>query len=262
MATPDDPAAANDAPAAPDAATANEARNAMDGGGGAETIDKDVAALPPLAKDASPPRVRVARGAKSERAARPDSGDVRNSGDRPVRRVASFCGLPRTAAANNTAVEMLRAGRGRAATAAQRAVRSMARTRAPNPFSARCVRWLELGRQTLFAPADAKRARNRLRKRKTERASEGWTCEATQQPRRFCLCVMLLSIMLWPSTHQKGEKASERERELELELELELIQTQMAQKPMLRAEVYARALRASQSRESKRAYVWVGARCA
>ena len=83
----------------------------MDGGGGAETIDKDVAALPPLAKDASPPRVRVARGAKSERAARPDPGDVRNSGDRPtMRRVASFRGLPRTAATNNTAVEMLRAG--------------------------------------------------------------------------------------------------------------------------------------------------------
>jgi len=34
-------------------------------------------------------------------------------------------------------------------------------------------------------------------------------------------------------------------------LELELIQTQMAQKPMLRAEVYARALRASKNvRES------------
>jgi hypothetical protein len=32
------------------------------------------------------------------------------------------------------------------------------------------------------------------------------------------------------------------------ELELELIQTQMTQKPMLRAEVYARALRASQNR--------------
>jgi hypothetical protein len=32
-----------------------------------------------------------------------------------------------------------------------------------------------------------------------------------------------------------------------LELELELIQTQMAQKPMPRAEVYARALRASQN---------------
>ena len=30
-------------------------------------------------------------------------------------------------------------------------------------------------------------------------------------------------------------------------LELELIQTQMAQKPMLREEVYARALRASQT---------------
>ena len=33
------------------------------------------------------------------------------------------------------------------------------------------------------------------------------------------------------------------------ELELELIQTQMAQKPMLRAEVYARALRAGQNRK-------------
>jgi hypothetical protein len=42
------------------------------------------------------------------------------------------------------------------------------------------------------------------------------------------------------------------------ELELELIQTQMAQKPMLRADVYARALRASQY--VKRAEVWVGAR--
>jgi hypothetical protein len=45
-----------------------------------------------------------------------------------------------------------------------------------------------------------------------------------------------------------------------LELELELIPTQMAQKPMLQAEVYARALRASQN--VKRAEVWVGARCA
>ena len=44
------------------------------------------------------------------------------------------------------------------------------------------------------------------------------------------------------------------------ELELELIQTQMAQKPMLLAEVYARALSASQN--VKRAEVWVGARCA
>ena len=31
--------------------------------------------------------------------------------------------------------------------------------------------------------------------------------------------------------------------------ELELIQTQVTQKPMLRAEVYARALRASQNRK-------------
>jgi hypothetical protein len=44
------------------------------------------------------------------------------------------------------------------------------------------------------------------------------------------------------------------------ELELELIHTQMAQKPMLRAEVYAHALRASQN--VKGAEVWVGARCA
>ena len=33
------------------------------------------------------------------------------------------------------------------------------------------------------------------------------------------------------------------------ELELELIQTQMTQKPMLREEVYARALRTSQNRK-------------
>ena len=37
--------------------------------------------------------------------------------------------------------------------------------------------------------------------------------------------------------------------QLASELELELIQTQMTQKPMLRAEVYARALRASQNRK-------------
>ena len=39
-------------------------------------------------------------------------------------------------------------------------------------------------------------------------------------------------------------------------LELELIQTKMAQKPMLRAEVYARALRACQERERERRYGW------
>ena len=37
--------------------------------------------------------------------------------------------------------------------------------------------------------------------------------------------------------------------QVQFELELELIQTQMTQKPMLRAEVYARALRASQNRK-------------
>ena len=34
-----------------------------------------------------------------------------------------------------------------------------------------------------------------------------------------------------------------------LELELELIQTQMTQKPVLRAEVYTHAIRASQNRK-------------
>ena len=36
-----------------------------------------------------------------------------------------------------------------------------------------------------------------------------------------------------------------------IELELELIQTQMAQKPVLRAEVYAHAMRASQNRKKE-----------
>ena len=38
---------------------------------------------------------------------------------------------------------------------------------------------------------------------------------------------------------------------VELELELELIQTQMAQKPMLRAEAYAHEMRASQNRKKE-----------
>jgi len=36
-----------------------------------------------------------------------------------------------------------------------------------------------------------------------------------------------------------------------VQLELELIQTQMAQKPMLRAEVYAHAMRAIQNRKKE-----------
>ena len=39
------------------------------------------------------------------------------------------------------------------------------------------------------------------------------------------------------------------------EFELELIQTQMTQKPMLRAEVYALALRASQNRKEDSAEI-------
>jgi hypothetical protein len=46
--------------------------------------------------------------------------------------------------------------------------------------------------------------------------------------------------------HGHGTGTTRRAR---AELELELIQTQMTQKPMLRAEVYARALRASQNRK-------------
>jgi hypothetical protein len=42
--------------------------------------------------------------------------------------------------------------------------------------------------------------------------------------------------------------------------ELDLIHIQMAQRPVLRAEVYARSLRASHN--VKRAEVWVDARCA
>ena len=37
-----------------------------------------------------------------------------------------------------------------------------------------------------------------------------------------------------------------------LELELKLLQTQMAQKPMLRAEVYAHAMRTSQNRKKRK----------
>ena len=95
----------------------------MDSGGAAEAMDEDNAAisspegvsLPPLAKDASPPRGCGARGSKSARAARENPDEVRNSGDKPTRR------MPRAAAANNTAVEMIRAGgdRAAAATAAQ-----------------------------------------------------------------------------------------------------------------------------------------------
>ena len=54
-------------------------------------------------------------------------------------------------------------------------------------------------------------------------------------------------------THGEAIALGARPRDLahELELELELIQTQMAQKQMLRAEVYAHAMRASQNRKKE-----------
>ena len=54
----------------------------------------------------------------------------------------------------------------------------------------------------------------------------------------------------------RGRESSEDKVELIFELELELIQTQMAQKPMLRAEVYAHAMRASQNRKKEVRVVW------
>jgi hypothetical protein len=52
-----------------------------------------------------------------------------------------------------------------------------------------------------------------------------------------------------PATRMLGKQFSRLagSRDAHKELELELIHTQMAQKPMLRAEVCARALRASQN---------------
>ena len=58
-----------------------------------------------------------------------------------------------------------------------------------------------------------------------------------------------------PSTLNRGH-ASRVHSLTDFVLEFELIQTQMAQKPMLRGEVYARALRASQKRERERMYGW------
>ena len=57
----------------------------------------------------------------------------------------------------------------------------------------------------------------------------------------------------WPNSSKNLQKARNlwvlRTPQNNKELELELIQTQMTQKPMLRAEVYARALRASHNRK-------------
>jgi hypothetical protein len=81
------------------AAAASEVRN---DGGAAETMDEvgaaaafaEGATLLPLAKETSPPRGPGARGMKSARAARPGPEEVRNSGDKPDRRMASTLRLP------------------------------------------------------------------------------------------------------------------------------------------------------------------------
>ena len=66
-------------------------------------------------------------------------------------------------------------------------------------------------------------------------------------------CIHLHRLSLPPLLCSVTSKSLARDTKFmmryELNLELELIQTQMTQKPMLRAEVYARALRASQNRK-------------
>jgi hypothetical protein len=72
----------------------------------------------------------------------------------------------------------------------------------------------------------------------------------------FLFVLVRVQVRLWPSTRRQHSSAGTLVL-LELELELELIQIHMALKPMLRAEVYARAL--GESQNVKRAEVWVGA---
>ena len=70
----------------------------------------------------------------------------------------------------------------------------------------------------------------------------------------FFILVLVSSVSLTTSTSlQDFTNQTDRTAALpwihKFDFELELIQTQMTQKPMLRAEVYARALRASQNRK-------------
>mmetsp|Transcript_82523 Transcript_82523/g.160935 ORF Transcript_82523/g.160935 Transcript_82523/m.160935 type:complete len:135 (-) Transcript_82523:98-502(-) len=94
----------------------------MDQDDAADTFAAGAVLPPPPAKGLSPPRRPGARGKKSARASRPSDDDVRNSDEKPARRVASTRNLPRAAATNHTAMDMLRAGGDytAAATAAQR----------------------------------------------------------------------------------------------------------------------------------------------
>ena len=82
---------------------------------------------------------------------------------------------------------------------------------------------------------------------------------STSQHKRpaYLPVLSLLAKLLIPSFNsfrnclvsRSSHNYSSKSPRLAFELELELIQTQMTQKPMLRAEVYARALRASQNRK-------------
>ena len=60
---------------------------------------------------------------------------------------------------------------------------------------------------------------------------------------------VVLSVCTVSSSGARAMRVSSAVDLLRNTVELELIQTQMTQKPMLRAEVYARALRASQNRK-------------
>jgi len=55
--------------------------------------------------------------------------------------------------------------------------------------------------------------------------------------------------LIAPACCKRGHYKTGKKTPLTFELELELIQTQMTQKPMLRAEVYAHAMRASRNRK-------------
>jgi hypothetical protein len=74
--------------------------------------------------------------------------------------------------------------------------------------------------------------------------------ELTGAPRTYCSSRLNL-VSTSPQQYFRPLSRLVQEGE-EIELELELIETQMAQKPMLRAEVYARELRAIQTRRDFR----------
>ena len=69
-----------------------------------------------------------------------------------------------------------------------------------------------------------------------------------QRNRSNCRCSFLIRASFLVFNRRNTENSAlEKQRNIEIEFELELTQTQMTQKPMLRAEVYAHAVRASQN---------------